>query len=175
MSKLAIPRALWRHCKCAFKSCIQIARRSFRGPSTADLGFWYYNVPVGINMLSSKMSRVSGESECSEVCTNHCLRATTTTVLAHAGIEHNDICAVTGHRYVDTIRQHVSLPWFRELIWARSYMIMAHCLHRFGSASTSEEVVTASTSTKSIGGAVSSAYSENVVVPQILSVYSNQK
>ena len=124
------------------------------------------------------MSRISREAGCSEVYTNHCLRATATTVLAHAGIEHNDICAVTGHRSVDTIRQYVKEPSMDQRA------NVSKILHDYGSSSstdlalcpvsTTEEAATASTSTESIGGAVSSANSENAVVPQTLNVYSNQ-
>ena len=141
-------------------------------------GIWYDNVPVGKNLLSSKMSRISREAGCSEVYTNHCLRATATTVLAHAGIEHNDICAVTGHRSVDTIRQYVKEPSMDQRA------NMSKILHDYGSSSstdlalcpvsTTEEAATPSTSTESTSGAVSSANSENAVVPQTLSVYSNQ-
>ena len=73
-------------------------------------GIWYDNVPEGKILLSIKMSRISRKTGCSEVYTNHCLRTTATTVLAHAGIEQNYICAVTGHQSVDTIRQCVKEP-----------------------------------------------------------------
>jgi hypothetical protein len=42
---------------------------------------WYDNMPVGQNTLGAKMKTLSQELELSKMYTNHCLRATTITLL----------------------------------------------------------------------------------------------
>ena len=140
-------------------------------------GIWYEKAPVGKNLLSAKMSKVSTEAGCSEQFTNHCLRATATTLLSHAGFDGNDICAVTGHRSVDSLRNYVTGPSMDQ----RNKMSTA--LHNYGSSSTdvteqadcsSENAVAASTSSQAVTHTMPSVISEHVTVPQSLSVYTNQ-
>ena len=47
---------------------------------------WYYNAPMGHNTLGCMMSTISKASRLSRSYTNHCVRATKATILAHAGV-----------------------------------------------------------------------------------------
>ena len=71
---------------------------------------WYCNVPVGYNTLGNIMKTISTRAQLSQVYTNHCIRATCTTVLSHAGIDVDRIASVTGHRNVGSIRNYVRGP-----------------------------------------------------------------
>ena len=53
---------------------------------------------LGVHSIDNMMKNISIRANLSQIYTNHCIRATTTTVLAHADIQHNDIIAVTGHK-----------------------------------------------------------------------------
>lgn len=71
---------------------------------------WYYNAPMGHNTLGCMMSTISKASGLSRNYTNHCVRATTATVLAHAGVSSVGIMSVTGHRNEQSIKSYVNAP-----------------------------------------------------------------
>ena len=58
---------------------------------------WHYGV-LGKNTIANLMKQISMKAGLSSEYTNHCIRATTSTVLAHANIDHNDIITITGHK-----------------------------------------------------------------------------
>ena len=58
---------------------------------------WYYGV-LGKNTIANMMKQISQKAGLSSQYTNHCIRATTSTVLAHANVDHNDIISITGHK-----------------------------------------------------------------------------
>ena len=87
---------------------------------------WYYNRPVGVNTLSGKIKKLSIQAKCSKIYTNHCLRATAITTLDRAGISHTDICAVTGHRRVESLKSYTAPPTIKQ----RHHM--SAILHNFG-------------------------------------------
>lgn len=89
-------------------------------------GIWYDNMPVGKNTLAGKISKLSQAAGCSEIYTNHCLRATATTVLSHAGVSPTDICSVTGHSSVESLKHYVSGPSMEQRA------NMSHILHQYG-------------------------------------------
>ena len=59
---------------------------------------WYANRAVGVNTLADMMKVISQEAHLSCTYTNHCLRATSCTVLSDGGIHARHICKLTGHR-----------------------------------------------------------------------------
>ena len=59
---------------------------------------WYAKRAVGVNMLADMMKVISQEAHLSCTYTNHCLRATSCTVLSYGGIHARHICKLTGHR-----------------------------------------------------------------------------
>ena len=60
--------------------------------------YWYANRAVGVNTLADMMKVISQEAHLSCTYTNHCLRATSCTVLSDGGIHARHICKLTGHR-----------------------------------------------------------------------------
>ena len=76
------------------------------------------------------MKEISEKAELSVVYTNHCLRATTSTVLANEGIDSWNICAVTGHRNVQSLESYVREPSFAKRAE------MSDLLHSFGKPQT---------------------------------------
>ena len=68
---------------------------------------WYDNSPVGRDSLSNMMKKISIAAGCSKIYTNHCLRATTCTLLDHAGCKSRDIMSVSGHKSETSIKHYV--------------------------------------------------------------------
>lgn len=64
---------------------------------------WYTDRPVGSNTISGFMSKISAAANLKTRYTNHCVRATTVTMLRDAGVAPNDIAAVTGHKSLTSI------------------------------------------------------------------------
>lgn len=56
------------------------------------------------------MSNISKAAGLSLTYTNHCVRATTATVLAHSGVSSLGIMSVTGHRNEKSIQSYVNAP-----------------------------------------------------------------
>ncbi|XP_071512103.1 uncharacterized protein KIAA1958-like [Diadema antillarum] len=67
---------------------------------------WYMNAPLGINTIGNKMREISEKAGCSQVYTNHSLRATTCTVLDEAGFPNRHIMSVTGHRSESSLKHY---------------------------------------------------------------------
>ncbi|XP_071085310.1 uncharacterized protein [Haliotis cracherodii] len=59
---------------------------------------WYTLKAVGHNTLSQMMKGISTEYKLSKIYTNHCVRATTLTLLSHAGVDSRVIETMTGQR-----------------------------------------------------------------------------
>jgi len=59
---------------------------------------WYTTRPVGQKTISAFMSKLSTEAGLSRRYTNHCVRATTVTLLSHAGVTNRAITRITKHR-----------------------------------------------------------------------------
>ena len=54
----------------------------------------------------SMMKGISQDADLSQVYTNHCVRATTITMLSHAGVEAREIMRISGHRNEQSIRSY---------------------------------------------------------------------
>ena len=54
------------------------------------------------------MSEISTKAELSKIYTNHCIRATTSTVLSHQNFNQNDIISVTGHKDPKSLMPYVA-------------------------------------------------------------------
>jgi len=61
---------------------------------------WYYNAPLGENILGTFMTNPSKKCKLSEVYTNHSIRATGATILEKNMYCNAQITAVTGHKSV---------------------------------------------------------------------------
>ncbi|CAC5361597.1 KCTD1_15 [Mytilus coruscus] len=59
---------------------------------------WYTSRPVGEKMLNDMMKQIFTEAKLNKIYTNHCVRATTVTVLSHAGVSNRKIMKITGHK-----------------------------------------------------------------------------
>ncbi|XP_067669259.1 uncharacterized protein [Haliotis asinina] len=59
---------------------------------------WYTLKAVGHNTLSQMMKGISTEYKLSKIYTNHCVRATTSALLSHAGVDTRVIETMTGQR-----------------------------------------------------------------------------
>ena len=65
---------------------------------------WYENSPLGKNTLGNKMAKLSVEYGLSKTYTNHCLRATTITLLDIFEARH--VMTVSGHRSYESLRDY---------------------------------------------------------------------
>ena len=93
---------------------------------------------------------------------NHCLRATATTVLSHAGFDGNEICAVRGHRSVDSLKNYAAGPSMDQ----RNKM--STVLHNYGSSFTDGQ---ADCSLENAGVASTSSQAITHTMPQFHKVW----
>jgi hypothetical protein len=71
-----------------------------------SLGQSYLPKPIGARTLGDMMARISRKAGTSVMYTNHCLRATTVTVLDTAGVPSRHIMNVTGHRSENSLKTY---------------------------------------------------------------------
>lgn len=79
---------------------------------------WFCNSPIGERSLGEMMKRMTSKAGISPHLTNHCIRATTVTVLGEENVEARRIRAVTGHRSdasIDSYQSRPSLRQFQEM------------------------------------------------------------
>lgn len=69
---------------------------------------WFMNAVVGEKKLQSMMKEISQLASLSCTYTNHCIRATTCTILDRAGHKTHEIMAVTGHKNESSVRSYVN-------------------------------------------------------------------
>ena len=64
---------------------------------------WYCAVPVGQKTLAGFMTKMSKLLNLSRTYTNHCIRATGTTLLSRSGFHSAQIMLITGHKSVSSL------------------------------------------------------------------------
>ena len=106
---------------------------------------WYVNYPIGKNTLYSVMKTISVKVKLSTTYTNHCLRVTCATVLSSKGHDSVDICSVTGHRNIDSVRAYLEGTFDEE----RFKMSHTLALHKHGKAASPKDPIP-STSSESL-------------------------
>ena len=77
-------------------------------------GCWYYNRPVGHNVLSQAIKKLCSEAGAEGYFTNHSLRRTCATRLFQKGIEEQQIMSITGHRSSNAVRQYKEISHEQE-------------------------------------------------------------
>ena len=87
------------NCQWLFQQC------RFRVSPTDDT--WFKNEPLGVNTLGQLMKTISQAAGLSKLYTNHCVRATTITVLLNAGVDTSRIRARTGHRTTEGLQPYI--------------------------------------------------------------------
>ena len=71
-----------------------------------NMSVWYKR-KLGHNTLDTMMKRISQLAGLSQIFTNHSIRATTCTVLAHNNIAPSDIIHVTGHKHPNSLIPYI--------------------------------------------------------------------
>ena len=72
--------------------------------STDDV--WYTTRPVGPRTLGDMMKVISKEANLSQIYTNHSVRATTVTLLSHAGVDIREIMRISQHRNEASVKSY---------------------------------------------------------------------
>lgn len=83
-------------------------QRPRTGKNVLNEPIWYCNKRVGENKIAGFMKEISKQAKLSKTYTNHCIRATTSTVLSHQNFNQNDIIAVTGHKDPKSLMPYVA-------------------------------------------------------------------
>jgi hypothetical protein len=96
--------------------------------------YWFVNAPLGCHTINNMVKNICKDAGTSEEYTNHCIRATTTTVLKKAGVAVHDIMAVTGHRNVGSVQSYVQEPDTSERL------AMSDILAKFGKSDTAVSI-----------------------------------
>ena len=86
------------------KDCDAFFQRPKKDVTSSTSSVWYDKVPVGKHTLGDKMKNLSLEAGLSTVYTNHCLRATSITLLD--GFEARHIMTLSGHKSETSIRSY---------------------------------------------------------------------
>ena len=89
--------------------CDSLFRRPKKYANVKDT-VWYDNMPLGHNKIGGMMKEISKKTGLSTIYTNHCIRATTTTVLFQAGLEGERITNVTGHHSTTSLKPYIKAP-----------------------------------------------------------------
>lgn len=136
---------------------------------------WYKNEPLGVNTLGQMMKTISQSAGLSKVYTNHCVRATTITVLLNAGVDTNHIRARTGHRTVEGLQPYIGHQTAQQKRTEAS--ILGSALHGEGASNsaahvninldTSQQAVQAQTGGMSAGGVVQGHFANCTFAIQI--------
>ena len=80
-----------------------------------DKDIWFGKQKMGKNKVGNMMKQISKEACLSKIYTNHCLRATTATILARSGVQDRDIAMVTGHKNVASLQHYVNAPTTKKM------------------------------------------------------------
>ena len=83
---------------------------------------------MGKNALGDLMSKISSVADLSCKYTNHCIRATSITVLSHQGVQAQNIQSLSGHKSVDSLKHYVQAPDQKQK------RDMSSILHNFGNS-----------------------------------------
>jgi len=75
---------------------------------------WYCNSPVGKSTLENMMKNMSTSAGIAPHPTNHCVQATSVTVLSDHNIEARHIKTVTGHKSDNSIESYCSRVSFQQ-------------------------------------------------------------
>ena len=75
-------------------------------PSFKSDDSWYDAQVLGVKTLEQMMKKISVDAELSMVYTNHCIRATSITLLDTRGFEARHIMSVSGHRSESSLRSY---------------------------------------------------------------------
>ena len=70
-------------------------------------GVWYAAQPLGVNTLNAMMKSMSKAASLPLHHTNHCVHATSCTVMAEAGVQDRDIIKVTGHKDANSLKRYI--------------------------------------------------------------------
>jgi hypothetical protein len=73
---------------------------------TLDDEVWYTSRPMGKTMIGNFMKVISKRAGLTKMYTNHCVRATSVTLLSHAGVETREICKITGHKNDQSLKSY---------------------------------------------------------------------
>ena len=84
---------------------LQRPSRNYHGRDT-----WFDCVPLGIHTINNIMKKISKQSGSSKIYTNHCVKASTATILKRAGVPMQDIMHVTGHKNAASISSYAAGP-----------------------------------------------------------------
>ena len=75
---------------------------------------WFCNQPIGASTLDNMLKSMSRRAGIEPYLTNHCLRATSVTILSDSDCETRHIKAVTGHRSDTSIESYNERPSFQQ-------------------------------------------------------------
>ena len=76
------------------------------GVLKVDSPVWFMNQPLGHNTLAKMMKNLSEAAKLSSVYTNHCVRVTSIVNMKEAGAEDRKICAISGHRNLQSLQAY---------------------------------------------------------------------
>ena len=76
----------------------RLFQRALQGPQADTKETWFMRCPLGHTVLREMLVRISKAADLSQRYTNHCLRATSITILKTTGFDDRAVCQLTGHK-----------------------------------------------------------------------------
>ena len=133
--------------------CLFQRPREARSFKPGEDKVWYYNSPLGVNILDSMLKLMSSRAGIQPHLTNHCLRATSVTVLSDNNCETRHIKSVTGHKSDNSIESYSNRPSLdqqKKMSEALSSFLYGHEATSADKENTAERQLTTSPSTTAI-------------------------
>ena len=125
MSIIEIIQSYLSHLNPECSSLFQKARNQCEKIDPAVNTNWYAACPVGHNTLKNLFHDMTSRAGIDPPMTNHCIRATSITVLSAANVERCHIKAITGHRSKTSIQSYCDKPTFQQ------FKVMSNTLSDF--------------------------------------------
>ena len=114
---------------------------------------WYCNSPLGVNILDAMLKLMSSRAGIQPHLTNHCLRATSVTVLSDNNCKTKHIKSVTGHKSdnsIESCNDQPSLDQQKKMSEALSSFLCGHEATSADKENAAEWQLTTSSSTTAI-------------------------
>ena len=84
----------------------RLFQRALQGPQADTKETWFMRCPLGHTVLREMLVRISKAADLSQRYTNHCLRATSITILKTTGFDDRAVCRLTGHKNAQSLESY---------------------------------------------------------------------
>ena len=84
----------------------RLFQRGLKGNQPESKPTWFMKAPLGHTVLGDMLPRISEAARLSRRYTNHCLRATSVSILKDSGFDDRAVCRLTGHKNPQSLESY---------------------------------------------------------------------